>query len=57
MSDKQYTISKERYDELLAAEIKLNLLEAGGVDNWEWYGESLFGDHLEKDYHQIVEEL
>jgi len=22
---------------------KLSMLEAGGVDNWEWYGESLYG--------------
>lgn len=34
-------ISMERYKELLAAERKLLCLEAGGVDNWEWYSESL----------------
>ena len=34
-------ISKERYEELLDAEMKLSCLEAGGVDNWDWYSESL----------------
>lgn len=31
----------KRYHELLIAQEKLSRLEAGGVDNWEWYGESL----------------
>ncbi len=35
------TITKKRYIELMRAEEVLNRLEAGGVDNWEWYGESL----------------
>lgn len=34
-------ISQERLDELLKSEKILNALYAGGVDNWEWYGESL----------------
>ena len=34
-------ISKEEYDELLDRDRKLTALENGGVDNWEWYGESL----------------
>ena len=29
------------YKRLLKAELKLNMLECGGVDNWEGYGESL----------------
>lgn len=41
MSDKVYTISEERYIELLTAENTLYALEAGGVDNWEWCGDSL----------------
>lgn len=36
-----HTISKEEYEELLERDRKLSALEAGGVDNWEWYGESL----------------
>jgi hypothetical protein len=38
------TISKDKYEELIKDQAKLRALEAGGVDNWEWYGESL------KDY-------
>lgn len=35
------TISKKEYEELLDRDKKLSALEAGGVDNWEWYSESL----------------
>lgn len=35
------TISKREYEELVDRNRKLSALEAGGVDNWEWYGESL----------------
>lgn len=38
-SDK--TISKKEYKELLYRNEVLNALEAGGVDNWQWYGDSL----------------
>lgn len=38
------TITKEQYEELLERSEILSALEAGGVDNWEWYGQSL------KDY-------
>lgn len=34
-------ISEKELVELLAAYFKLQALEAGGVDNWIWYGESL----------------
>ena len=34
-------IAKEDYDELVYKSKVLDALEAGGVDNWEWYGESL----------------
>lgn len=40
---------------LLKDSDKLSALERGGVDNWEWYGESLsenFDD--DKDYEEIV---
>lgn len=35
------TISKKRHDRLCKAEAELHALHAGGVDNWEWYGDSL----------------
>ena len=34
-------IAKKRLKTLEMAEAKLNALEAGGVENWEFYGESL----------------
>ncbi len=34
-------VTQERYDELLRKEKELDALHAGGVDNWEWYSESL----------------
>ena len=34
-------ITKEEYDELIHRNEILEALEQGGVDNWEWYGESL----------------
>lgn len=35
------TISKNEYEKLLDRDRKLSALEAGGVENWEWYSESL----------------
>ena len=35
------TITAKEYLELRKDAAKLQLLEEGGVDNWEWYGESL----------------
>jgi len=42
-------ISSDRMLELLKSEILLNALEAGGVDNWEWYGESIGDLDIEKE--------
>lgn len=38
------TITKKEYFGLRKAEMEMSLLERGGVDNWEWYGESLNPD-------------
>lgn len=35
------SISKEEYKYLLKRDDKLQALENGGVDNWEWYSDSL----------------
>jgi hypothetical protein len=35
------TISKTEYDQLIEDRLILQALYAGGVDNWEWYDESL----------------
>ena len=50
------TISKQEYFNLKSCELCLSLLEAGGVDNWEWYGESLNPDG-ELSYFEKIEEL
>lgn len=38
---KYYLIEESRLKQLLESEARLDALEQGGVDNWEWYGESL----------------
>lgn len=35
------TITPSHYSKLKQAAKKLACLEAGGVDNWDWYSESL----------------
>lgn len=35
------TISKKRFIDLINTERKLRALSAGGVDNWDWYSDSL----------------
>ena len=37
-------IPKNKFANLLRDSDKLYRLECGGVDNWEWYGESLNND-------------
>lgn len=41
MEEKTTTIKLSRLAELLKAEAKLNALYNGGVDAWDWYGDSL----------------
>ena len=41
-------ISPSEYRSLLKDAEKLARLEAGGVDNWEWYGDSLYPDGEER---------
>lgn len=43
----KYIITEERLKELLEAEASLLALECGGVDNWDWYSDSL-EDHYEE---------
>jgi len=38
---KKYIVSEQRLRDLIEAEEKLCALNAGGVDNWSWYGESM----------------
>jgi hypothetical protein len=45
----EYRISREELLELLEARNRLAALESGGVDNWNWYSDSLH-DYLKEDY-------
>lgn len=38
---KMVTITETEYNRLTRVDRMMNALEAGGVDNWEWYGDSL----------------
>lgn len=40
MDGEYVKIKVKELTRLLNAEVKLSALESGGVDNWEWYGES-----------------
>jgi len=42
-------ITEKEYKSLLRDSAILRALEAGGVDNWEWYGESLSSFWEEND--------
>ena len=41
-------IPKNKFADLLRDSDKLSRLECGGVDNWDWYGESLNDSSYEK---------
>ena len=38
---KNYIVSEDELKRLLKDSATLTALEMGGVDNWEWYGESI----------------
>lgn len=43
----KYIVDEIRLKELLEAEERLASLEIGGVDNWEWYGDSINDNYEE----------
>lgn len=47
-SDFKVDLSLETLRRLVRDSIKLEQLENGGVDNWEWYGESVDWDNLDE---------
>lgn len=49
-------IDKKEYIAGQLAQIKMAMLEAGGVDNWQWYSESLSPEG-EESYWDIKERL
>ena len=40
-TEEMVTITKTEYESLRDDSFKLNCLENGGVDNWEWYSQAL----------------
>lgn len=46
----QIEVSRAEYEELQKRDFMLSCLESGGVDNWDWYSESL------KDYFERYED-
>lgn len=56
--EKVYVIYENELKELLHDSLKLMALENGGVDNWEWYGDSLndfLNSNGEEDFYKIAE--
>lgn len=50
-------LTAERIKELERAELKLNALEAGGVDNWEGYDFAMEAIRAEQDYEEFLEHV
>lgn len=53
---KYYIVEENLLKELWINDLKLAALESGGVDNWEWYGESI-SDFLKEQRAENFEEL
>lgn len=54
---KSVTISKSEIERLRMIESKMAALEKGGVDNWEWYGESLASWREENEVKELKSNL
>ena len=54
---KKYIITEEELKELIKDSWRLNALDNGGVDNWEWYGEAMdrYDDDEEVDFSSYEE--
>lgn len=50
-------IKRSRLKELEGIEFKMQCMEAGGVDNWEWYDESLKEYQKVKDREEAIEAI
>lgn len=49
-------ISPKDYKDLLISSNRLNALEVGGVDNWDWYSESLNDVDYDEKAKEIIAE-
>lgn len=54
--EEKISIGISEYEKLKRDSAMFHALQAGGVDNWEWYSESL-SDFIENDEEQDDEEL
>lgn len=54
---KSVMIDEKRLKQLERAYGKLQALEAGGVDNWEWYSESLRDWNKENELEELIENM
>lgn len=60
MSEGNITIRKQEYFNLRLSQEILDRLEAGGVDNWDWYSDSLNpdeGESLEEFEERLKKEI
>ena len=55
--NKELKISARRLKELERMGAKLNALESGGVDNWDYYDDALKDYHLENKKDELIEKL
>lgn len=56
--EKAYVVYENQLRELIHDSLKLMALENGGVDNWEWYGDSLndfLNNNGEEDFYKMAE--
>ena len=56
--EKAYVVYENELRELIHDSLKLMALESGGVDNWEWYSDSLndfLNSNGEEDFYKIAE--
>lgn len=51
------TITQAEYDKMQRDISKLRALESGGVDNWEWYGESLKEWNKENEIDELLDSI
>ena len=49
-------ITEAEYSKMQRQIAKLEALEAGGVDNWDWYGESLKEWYAENEIHELIDD-
>lgn len=55
MEEEKYILTSHQLRRLIEADEKLAALEAGGVDNWSWYGDSLCDYLNEYGYEEFDE--